>query len=90
MSLSISISKYFIIIFYFRISHYATTNTEDSVYIIGGYTGGSPLTTSTIAKYKNDIWTIAGNLKQGRSTHGAINVKGRTMIIGGFAISGLS
>ena len=84
MSLSISISKYFIIIFYFRISHYATTHTEDSVYIIGGVTDGSSSSTSTIAKYKNDIWTIAGNLNQARSSHGAITVKGRTMVIGGF------
>ena len=83
MSLSISISKYFIIIFYYSIRRYATTHTEDSVYIIGGYTDGSPLRTSTIAKYKNEIWTIAGNLKQGRSSHGAITVKERTIIIGG-------
>ena len=84
MSLSILISTYLIIIFYFRITEYATANTEDSVYIIGGYTGGSPERTSTIAKYKNDIWTIAGNLKQARNSHEAITVKGRTIIIGGY------
>ena len=88
MSLSILISTYFIIIYYFRISHYATTHTEDSVYIIGGRTDAgdsrSPKRTSTIAKYKNDIWTIAGNLKQARYSHGAITVEGRTMIIGGY------
>ena len=38
----------------------------------------------TIAQYKDDIWTIAGNLKQGRSAHGAITVKGKTIIIGGW------
>ena len=69
--------------YYFRISSYATANTEDSVYIIGGFTGGSPWRTSTIAKYKDNIWTIAGNLKQARAGHGAITIKGRTMIIGG-------
>ena len=82
--MSILISTYFHTIYYFRISHYATTNTEDSVYVIGGFTEGSLRRTSTIAKYKNDIWTIAGNLKQGRSSHGAITVKGRTIIIGGY------
>ena len=44
--------------------------------------------TSTIAKYKNDIWTIAGNLKLARSSHGAITVKERTLIIGGWRESG--
>ena len=84
LSLNTLISTYFIIIYYFRILGYATTHTEDSVYIIGGYTDGSPKRTSTIAKYKNDIWTIAGNLKQARNSHGAITVKGRTIIIGGY------
>ena len=88
MSLSILISTYFIIIFYFRIYSYATTHTEDSVYIIGGSTSYRFETTSTIAKYKNDIWTIAGNLKQARYGHGAITVEGRTMIIGGEHDSG--
>ena len=73
----------------FSISDYATTHTEDSVYIIGGRTdssrtGGRPSSISTIAKYKDDIWTIAGKLKQGRYAHTAITVEGRTMIIGGW------
>ena len=41
--------------------------------------------TSTIAKYKNDIWTIAGYLKQARYQHGAITINGRTIIIGGIS-----
>ena len=61
---------------------YATTHTADSVYIIGGW--GDSFTTSTIAKYKNDIWTIAGNLNQARYGHGAITVNGLVMIIGGY------
>ena len=67
---------------------YATTHTEDSVFIIGGDTDGSRSGTFTIAKYKDDIWTIDGNLKQARSGHGAITIKGRTMIIGGSQGSG--
>ena len=76
------------VILYFSLSYYATTNTEDSVYVIGGRTGGSPSKTTTIAKYKDDIWTIAGNLKQARYRHGVINVEGRTMIIAGSPESG--
>ena len=86
--LSFLIYKYFHIFHYFSISDYATTHTEDSVYIIGGWTGSLPSRISTIAQYKDDIWTIAGNLKQARWKHGAITVKGKTIIIGGYPESG--
>ena len=42
-----------------------------------------PSKTSTIAEYKNGVWTKIGNLKQARESHGAITVRGRTLIIGG-------
>ena len=42
----------------------------------------------TIAKYSDGIWTKVGNLKHGRSYHGAITIEGRTMIIGGLYGSG--
>ena len=61
---------------------YATTSTSRSVYIIGGWTGKEKRI-STIAKYNNGIWTNAGDLKDVRSAHGAISLKGFTMIIGG-------
>ena len=82
--MGIFISTFFYIIYYFRIYAYATTHTEYSVYIIGGSTDGSPRRTSTIAEYKNEIWTIAGNLQLARERHGAITVNGKTMIIGGW------
>ena len=69
------------VIYYFSICKYATTHTEDSVYIIGGFTPQG--ITSTIAKYNNDIWTIAGYLKRPRFIHKAIIVKEKTMIVGG-------
>ena len=89
MNISFLISTCFHIFHYFRITSYATTHTEDSVYIIGGATKSYTLKmTSTIAQYKDDIWTIAGKLKEARSQHEAITVKGRTMIIGGYPKSG--
>ena len=88
MNISFLISTYFHLFYYFRIVRYETTYTEDSVYIIGGFTWGTPSRISTIAQYKDDIWTIAGNLKQTRSSRGAITVKGKTMIIGGYPQSG--
>ena len=90
MNISFLISKYFHTFHYFRIAGYATTHIEDSVYIIGGSTWGSPSRISTIAQYKDDIWTIAGNLKQVRDAHGAITVKGKTMIIGGWPQDGIT
>ena len=81
------ISTYFHLIHYFRIYKYATTHTADSVYIIGGY--GDDYT-SSIAKYKNDIWTIAGNLKQARGYPGAITVNGLVMIIVGHSYAELT
>ena len=76
--------------FYFR-SHYGTAHTDESVYIIGGLSDFTtsildntiPSKTSTIAEYKNGVWTKIGNLKQARESHGAITVGGRTLIIGG-------
>ena len=77
------ISTCFHLIHHFRIYMYATTHTADSVYIIGGDIFWY-YETSAIAKYKNDIWTIAGNLNQARNGHGAITVNGLVMIIGGY------
>ena len=51
---------------------------------MGGRTSSFRLA-SIIAKYNNDNWTIAGNLKRARSGHGAITVNGLVMIIGGYA-----
>ena len=68
----------------FRIADYATTATDESVYIIGGYTYGAPEYLSIIAKYGDDKWTNVGSLKKGRKSHGAIIIEGTTMIIGGW------
>ena len=66
-----------------RISCYATASTEESVFIIGGYTKGSPDVTSRIAEYKNGEWIDGGNLAQARYGHGAITSESMTFVIGG-------
>ena len=53
---------------------------DESVFIIGGWTGASK--SSTIAKFKHGSWTNVGNLMQARHAHGAI-LSGSTMIIVG-------
>ena len=67
----------------FRISIYATASTDESVLIIGGYTGGSPRYSSTIAEYKDGNWKNIGNLAQARAGHGAITSGSVTMVAGG-------
>ena len=64
---------------------YATTSTDESVFIIGGWTYDSQTgrRTSIIAEYKNDQWYNAGNLNQSRHAHGGITAGSLTMIIGG-------
>ena len=62
------------------IHDYATSHTEESVYILGGR---CEFTITTIAQFNDNEWTIAGYLTQARYGHGAITVNGITMIIGG-------
>ena len=68
----------------FRISFYATASTDESVYIIGGFTAGSPSRTTAIAEYKDGNWKLVGNLAQARSDHSAITSGYTTMVIGGY------
>ena len=39
--------------------------------------------TTTIARFKDNIWKKVGSLKQARNSHGAITLKGITIIVGG-------
>ena len=73
-----------------QISMYATTSTEESVFVIGGFTNVSldGLRTSIIAEYKDDKWNNVGNLNQARQAHGAIKSGPLTMIIGGESTEG--
>ena len=70
-----------------RIAYYATTSTEESVYIIGGFTYDSSTSSRTpiIAQYKNNQWLNVGSLNQSRYAHGAITSGALTMVIGGSA-----
>ena len=68
---------------------YATVSTADSVFIIGGITYGneadrSSSISSIIAQYKDDTWSMLGNLQQPRYRHSATLVDySKIMIIGG-------
>ena len=64
-----------------RIYGYATASTDSAAYIIGGYVGGSYI--STIAQFKNNQWLKIGDLKEGKSSLSAIFHDGEYLIVGG-------
>ena len=67
----------------FRISHYATTSTAESVFILGGHEGITNTYLTTIAEFKNEKWFYIGDLDQGRIQHDAVTSGSYTMIVGG-------
>ena len=50
--------------------------------MIGGNDGSSYL--NVIAQYKNDEWSLYGNLQKARGVHGSITSNSETMIVGGW------
>ena len=73
--------------FHFRISYYASVSTRTGVLIIGGFQGGyiNYARRSSIVEFKDNEWTLIGNLKQARSDHQAILVGSFVMAVGGFS-----
>ena len=63
------------------IRRYASVSTQTSVLIIGGYSNNG--ISSSIVEYKEDKWTVIGNLKQARYGHESISIGSLIMIIGG-------
>ena len=68
---------------FIRISNYASVSTQTSVLIIGGRTNLGK--TSFIVEFKDEKWTVIGNLKQARNDHQAILIGSLVMIIGGYS-----
>ena len=68
---------------FIRISNYASVSTQTSVLIIGGRTNLGK--TSFIVEFKDEKWTVIGNLKQARNDHQAILIGTLVMIIGGYS-----
>jgi len=60
------------------ISHYSTTSTSSTAYIIGGF-----LSPTIIAQFKHGQWSKVGDLSMGRYGHGSITYGVQTMVIGG-------
>ena len=64
-----------------RISYYSVASTNDAAFVIGGYTDSGY--SDVIAQFKDNAWSLYGNLQRRRRLHGSITSGDKTMIIGG-------
>ena len=69
-----------------RITRYSVSSTPEAAFVIGGSSRSSTL--SVIAQFKNDEWSLYGNLQQSRDSHGSITYGTQTLVIGGWAWDG--
>ena len=61
-----------------KIHNYATAQTSDAVFIIGG-----EYTRDIVAEYKNDQWRKLDTLLQPRRAHGSVIIQNELFIIAG-------
>ena len=69
-----------------KISHSSVASTNEAAFVIGGWTGSSNL--DVIAQFKDNAWSLYGNLQKPRNYHASITSGDMTMIIGGNADNG--
>ena len=70
-----------------KIVYYSAASTNDAAFVIGGSASeGSYL--DVIAQFRNDEWSLYGNLHKRRYLHGSITFGSQTMVIGGFTNAG--
>ena len=65
------------------ISYYSVASTKEAAFIIGGLNSGDFTYYDMIAQFKDDAWSLYGNLQKRRLLHGSITSGDETMIIGG-------
>ena len=72
-----------------KIAQYSVASTTDAAFVIGGYGGydGSSRL-DVIAQFKENAWSLYGNLQKRRDLHGSITSGDETMIIGGYTTDG--
>ena len=69
-----------------KIYFYSVAATSEAAFVFGGRDGVG--ISDVIAKFKNQEWSIFGNLKRRRSHHGSIKFGSQFMIIGGWTNGG--
>ena len=65
-----------------KIYLYSVASTNDAAFVIGGVTGSY---SDVIAQFKDNAWSLYGNLQKPRNNHASITSGDMTMIIGGYA-----
>ena len=65
---------------------YSVAATSEAAFVIGGWNGVD--SSNVIAKFKNQEWSIFGNLKRRRGNPGSIKFGSQFMIIGGWTNGG--
>ena len=68
-----------------KISHYSVASTTEAAFVIGGVTGSY---SDVIAQFKDNVWSLYGNLQERRSNHASITSGDIIMVIGGNTIDG--
>ena len=63
-----------------KISHYSVASTNEAAFVIGGWAGSY---SDVIAQFKDNAWSLYGNLQKRRRLHGSITSGDETMVIGG-------
>ena len=66
-----------------QIYFYSVASTNEAAFVIGGFTGN--WISNVIAQFKENAWSLYGNLQKGRRNHASITYGDMTMIIGGGA-----
>ena len=70
------------------ISYYSAASTKEAAFIIGGLNSGDFTYYDMIAQFKDDAWSLYGNLQRPRYSHGSITFGDQTMVIGGVTSDG--
>ena len=66
-----------------RINSHSVASTDDAAYFIGGGMGPGNGQLDIIAQFREEIWSIYGQLQKARATHESLRFGNEVMIFGG-------
>ena len=71
-----------------KIFFYSVASTNEAAFVIGGHAGSNSDVMDVIAQFKDNAWSLYGNLQKPRENHASITSGDMTMIIGGYTPDG--
>merc|ERR1712062_931759 len=69
--------------FHSSLFHSSLVSINDSIIVLGGQTSNPSYIVSSVAKFKDNVWTGLGNLNQARHGHNSITFNSDILIVGG-------